>query len=121
MIYKKNKFQLLILLAIIILAGWTGWTSWQNKKIKQSQEVIIDQNQYLLSDILSKVKQHVELPDDMPLMAVIDNASALKSDQAFYAEAQNDDILLIFTDKAIIYRPDADLVVNIGQVVFAQP
>jgi len=117
----RTKFQLLVLIIIIVLVGWTIQTSMQKNKEKKDKQVVIDRKDYILEDILKQVSKHVDIPKDIPLMATIDNASALKSDQVFYSDAADDDILLIFVEKAIIYRPSKDILVNVGPVIFAQP
>ncbi len=119
--HYRTKFQLLVLIFIVVLVGWTIKTSIQNNKDKKNQEVLLDKQEYILEDVLVKVSRHVEVPNDVPLMAIIDNAQALRDYQVFYADAEDGDLLFIFTEKAIIYRPDTDVVINIGPVLFAQP
>lgn len=115
---SRSYTQLIILFGVIILLSWTVSSVFrQNNK----QEVMIDNQGYILEEVLDSVSRHITIPDDIPLMALIDNADGLKQDQDFYSNAQNGDILLIFASQAIIYRFETDIIVNVGPVVFDQP
>jgi cytoskeletal protein RodZ len=52
-----------------------------------------------------------------PLVATIQDASALAAEQEFYKPAKNGDILVVYQDKAIIYRPQENILVNVGPVL----
>jgi len=113
----RSYVQLIVLLGVIALLLWTVMKVFQQS---DDQAVLIDNQGYVLEDVLASVERHMNISDDVPLMALIDNADSLKQDQKFYSNAQNGDILLIFASQAIIYRPETDVIVNVGPVIFNQ-
>ena len=113
----RSYVQLIILLGVVALLLWTVVKVFQQS---DDQAVLVDHQGYVLEDVLTSVERHMNIPDDIPLMALIDNADSLKQDQKFYADAQNGDILLIFASQAVIYRPKTDVIVNVGPVIFDQ-
>lgn len=66
--------------------------------------------------ILTAVSQHILLPQGTPVVATIQDVEQLAQEQDFFAQAQNGDYLIIYAEsrKAIIYREEADLLVNVG-------
>lgn len=73
--------------------------------------------------ILSKVAALIVLPsEEVPVIATINDAETLKSQEPFYADAQNGDFVIVFAQagKAIIYRESENKLVNIGGVLIEQ-
>jgi hypothetical protein len=67
---------------------------------------------------IAKVGKLIALPtDEKPTVATVTDASKVK-DQPFFQNAQNNDIVLIYTkaQKAILYRPSTNLIVEVGAV-----
>ncbi len=54
--------------------------------------------------------------EEKPLLATVQDADGLKKEQAFFKDAQNGDIVLIYQDKAILYSETQDKIVNVGPV-----
>ncbi|PIU03088.1 hypothetical protein COT44_05005 [Candidatus Shapirobacteria bacterium CG08_land_8_20_14_0_20_39_18] len=73
-------------------------------------------------DIAGKVAKLIDLPAETPTMAAIDDLSKLQ-DQPFYAKAQLGDILLVYAiaQKAILYRPSTNKIINIAPVNLPSP
>lgn len=70
--------------------------------------------------ILDKLSKHMLLPQsEAPSIATITNIDQLKEQQAFFKDAQNGDILLVYggNQRAIIYRLEKDLIVNVGSIL----
>lgn len=83
------------------------------------ESVAMQQNE--IDSILAQVQKHVLLPDTQtPVVATIVNATSLAEEQAFYRHAIDGDILLVYSEKAIIYSPTRDIIVNVGPV-FVEP
>jgi len=67
--------------------------------------------------IISEVKKLIVLPEErVPEVATIQNAQALSSQQPFFNDAKDGDVLLIYQDRAIIFRPSESILVNVGPV-----
>ncbi len=70
--------------------------------------------------VMEDVSNLMLLPEgELPVMATVTNAEDLKKEQAFYADVLNGDKVLIYVQnqKAIIYSPSRDVIVNVGPVV----
>ncbi|MBU1895249.1 hypothetical protein KJ641_00040 [Patescibacteria group bacterium] len=113
---------LLMILLIIAIGGFV-WSFSKYQKTKQrvaylsTQEGQVELSQKEVEAVLEKVKKHILLPtDEDPIIATIVDAATLKQQQDFYKDANNDDKLIIYKQKAIIYSPMRDLIVNVGPV-----
>ncbi len=69
------------------------------------------------ADLVEKAGRHILLPADItPEVTEIVDITKLKSEQPFFENAQNGDYLIIYPNKAIIYDPDEDIIINVGPV-----
>jgi hypothetical protein len=68
-------------------------------------------------DLVERVARHVLLPDEIPTVATVSDVTLLV-DQPFFANAQNGDKVLLFRDsnKAVLYDPESDRVLDIGNI-----
>src|SRR5665213_3037244 len=68
--------------------------------------------------ILNKVGQLIQLPNEQPSMAAINDAASAKKAQPFLASAQNGDVLIVFAiaQTAILYRPSTNKLIAVGPV-----
>ena len=67
---------------------------------------------------VAKVGKLISLPtDEKPTVATVTDASKVK-DQQFFKNAENNDVVLIYTkaQKAILYRPSTNIIVEVGAV-----
>ena len=73
-----------------------------------------------IEEIVERVSRHLFVPEEeLPLIATVVDAEALASEQPFYRGVENGDKVLIYarTQRAIIYSPERDLIVNVGPVI----
>ena len=67
--------------------------------------------------LIRTVGELIELPlGEEPVIGTVQDAATLANDQKFFSNAQNGDRVLIYKDKAIIYRPDIKKLINVGPV-----
>lgn len=97
------------------VGGFLLYRNWQ-----QSQQAAANPNLAAAESkkvLLSRVKALVVVPDEDPTVALVSDATKLK-DQRFFANAENGDQVLIFTNakKAILYRPSLNRVVEIAPI-----
>jgi Na+/melibiose symporter-like transporter len=73
------------------------------------------QNQQLIF----KLKKHILLPNEEPVIATVINKTLVATQSAFYKDVQNGDELVAFPNakKAILYRPSQDLIVATGPLL----
>ncbi len=115
---------ILILLLIILFAGFI----WYFMKYQEVKKQIVslsstqgqqELNQQEIDKILKEVGRHIILPEgETPTVATIEDAAALAEQQVFFKDSENGDKVLIYSDRAIIYSPDRDMLVNVGPVYF---
>ncbi len=112
-----SKRLALIVLVLVAIAGIYGSVYFYNK----SKSLVVDANVEAqketerLVELLGKI---IELPKgETPTVATISDREKLK-DQAFFAEAQNGDILFAYTTsmKAILYRPSSNKIINVAPI-----
>ena len=74
-------------------------------------------NKELARQVLAKVKRHFALPTDVePTVATIVDVKALRERNAFYNKAENGDNLIVTSDRAILYDPDKDIILDVVPV-----
>ena len=118
----ENKMVVYVALALLILiAGYFGWMKYkamQNTPEAQQAKAVEQKNA-----ILNKIKALTVLPDEEPVLFTVNDANLLKGQQAFFKDAINGDVLMVFqkSGKALIYRESANQIVNSGPVSFQQP
>lgn len=102
---------------VIILAVWAGATAWLGWSYYQNQT---NTSQNDAKIIVDKIRTLMEVPPEEPLVATITDAEKLKTNEPFYKNAQNGDKVLIWKEKAVIYRMEQNRIVDFG-VVIRQP
>jgi hypothetical protein len=112
------------LAALILLIAAGGTAAYYVKKYNDSQKEVkrLSNPQQVAKDqtkeLLDKVGKLTVLPtNETPTIATVTDINKLK-DQAFFANAQNGDKVLIYTKnkKAILYRPSTNKIINIAPV-----
>ncbi len=123
---KKVPKAVKIIILIIIIVGLGYLILWQTGYLNALKLAVQIQKQQQLSaddaKILNQLKKIILLPDDVtPTMAVITDIDALKENQPdFFANAKNDDHLILYPTMAIIYDAEANKIIKVGPVQVAQ-
>jgi len=66
------------------------------------------------TDIVAKVRGIAILPNEEPTIATVEDVESLRKESpSVYAQAENGDKILIFSDKIYIYRESEDKIVTI--------
>ena len=126
---KTSKFGLKTIapiVAIILILAGIGGTYYFYTQNKKSQALLKDPTavqQAETKEILKKLSEFMVLPtDEEPNVATVLDVNQLK-DQPFFAQAQNGDKVIIYAkaDKAILYRPATNKIVNVSSVNLEQP
>lgn len=68
-----------------------------------------------LKQVIDKVGKLMQLPVGTPTLATVTDETKL-ADQSFFKNAENGDKVLIFPDKAILFRPSANKIIEVAQV-----
>lgn len=86
-------------------------------RLEQTQAQNAAQNKELAKQVLVKLRKHIVLPvDPEPTVATIIDAEKLKKQNTFYQKAENGYHLVLTKDRAILYDPKRDIIVDIAPV-----
>jgi hypothetical protein len=131
---KSGGVAKTIFISLLVLgfAGSLTWGFWSNKMYQDAKEQInllssVEGQQEVakqeIRDIVEKVKAHMSLPEgEDPAMATVINAESLAKEQPFYKDASNGDKVIVYqkANKAILYNPIKDIVVNVDEFLIDQ-
>jgi len=68
--------------------------------------------------VIQRLEKHMTIPTgEEPLVATITDAIKLKETEPFYKNAKNGDKVVIWKEKALIYRLEDDKIVDFGVVI----
>jgi len=111
-----------LVLAVLVLASLAAvlyfWN--QNRRAKENSRA---SNQKETQELVTAVGKLMELPkEEEPTLATVTDKDKVK-DQSFFKEAQNGDKVLIYikSEKAILYRPDSNKIINVSSVYKEKP
>lgn len=86
-------------------------------RLEQVQAQNIGQNKELAQQVLVKVRKHFVLPvDPEPTVATIVDVDKLRERSDFYQKAENGYHLILTADRAILYDPKRDIIVDVALV-----
>lgn len=118
----KQKIPLFIIFIVIILSvGAYYFLIYQKNQTSSNdptQAAAIE-----TQNLLEKIGKLIELPvGEQPQIATVSDASKLPN-QPFFAKAKNGDKVLIYniSQKAILYRPSINKIIDVESLVLAQP
>jgi len=125
---KMNRTTTLVsLLVVILIAAGVGLVymfinvrDTQNELDKYSDPTKYDElQQEQTQAVIDSVAKHLLLTEDEePMVATIVDVDALKEQNPeFYKYAKNDDSILIYSTRAIIYRSSTDMIINVAPVM----
>ena len=123
--------NIVMVLGAVVLAGAVAAAVYFYMQYYQTQQLLKNPTlaaQQQTQALLASVGKLMDLPNnETPTIATVSDVSKLK-DQPFFANAQNGDKVLIYTNakKAILYRPSENKIidvapVNIGQSITPTP
>ena len=67
-------------------------------------------------DIIRMLGKHILLPEGDPQIAEVRDVEKLRDKQAFFKNAENGDIIVLYETTIFIYRPSKDIVVASGDI-----
>jgi hypothetical protein len=115
---KKVKRFLKITIGLVIALGftWLGVTYYQmSNEVKRLRAASPPAAGRESAVLIQKVSALMDLPDENPTIATVEDAKKLAS-QVFFKKAKNGDKVLMYpkTKKAILYRPSADRIIEVA-------
>ncbi len=81
-----------------------------------------EENKAAAKAIVERVRKLINIPTDIePTVATIVDVEKLREKNAFYAKAENGDNLIITKDRAILYSPTKNVIIDVVPVQIQAP
>jgi hypothetical protein len=114
---KKKKISPKILISFVILAliGGVGYSQYQLYRATNAEyqkQVAEERTQ----KVVQSVATLMELPEETPQVATVQDVDLLRQTQPFFGKAENGDLVLIYSQMAIIYSEKKNKIINVGPV-----
>lgn len=111
-------FAGLVLLVVVAVGGYYAWhsnvSSGDLGSLTAGQKLSDNQ----VTQLIARISKFLVVPgDEQPSITVISEADKLAQQQAFYKDAKDGQVLLVYSNRAIIYDPEANKLVNVGPIV----
>ena len=119
---RRTLKSSVVFLMFIVLIGVCAWLliNYKNaqKQINYLSELTVEEiSKKERDDLLEKVRKLIILPEDkQPAISTIQDIDKLAEAQPFFEKAQNGDRVIIYEDRAIIYSPSRNILINVGPV-----
>lgn len=119
----KSIIPILIFLTILVLASVPAYYFYnqyeKTKKLLQNPDAAAKEE---LKATVEKVGKLMDLPKEQPTLATVSDKTKLK-DQPFFANSQNGDQVLLYTEKkiAILYRPSINKIIAVAPIDIGEP
>lgn len=83
-------------------------------RLEQLQTGNTSQNREVARKVIEKVSAHMRISTEVePTVATIVNVEELRKRNPFYNKAENGDHLVVTTERAILYDPDEDIILDV--------
>lgn len=117
---KMSVTNWLVMLAVVLLAG-AAFYFWQDAQDARNQtpEAIAERNEEESQRVIQQLGEILQISTDQePTVARIEDADVLReANPDFYTDAQENDYLVLYPQRAIIYREDENKIVNIAPII----
>jgi cell division protein FtsL len=110
----STLFVLVVLLIVVVLYSQYRLHTLTRDEI-QAGNVVMSQPK-TGEEIIQAVARLVTLPDGVPQIAEIKDVNLLKQSQAFFENAENGDLILVYGSSIYLYRPSTDKLINFGNI-----
>lgn len=67
-------------------------------------------------EVVKALSRHILLPEGTPQIAEVKDVTKLRETQAFFKNAENGDIVVVYETTIFVYRPSKDIVVASGDI-----
>ena len=123
---KKKKWNIILIVIIIFAVGLIVRSEQSRRSAVQQMEDTLRQLEEIkaasqrsgddvANEVLEKVNVLINIPlDPKPTVAKITDINRLKEANEFFGAAENDDYLILTGDRAILYDPDRNIVLDMA-------
>jgi len=108
-----EKAFILIILLVVTATGIGVYFYINQKQNGELKDLSTSENE----KIVREIRKMILLPEGEPVVATIQNAKNLKTQNPdAYENAIDGDKVLIFSDIAVVYRPDSKLIIKVVDI-----
>ncbi len=110
---RTKRFLLYLVISLVIGLGVTGTIilGLEYRELKNK----LDSNDAKV--VLSRLQKHLQTPEEQPVVATVIDAYTLKMKEPFYKNAENGDKVIVWKDRALIYRMENEKIIDWGVAV----
>lgn len=119
---RQRKLKLILggLLTLVVVLGIVAAYSQYKLHTLTADELLVDipkeKQPRTGEEIMKALGRHVVLPEGNPQIAEVQDAGRLKTSQAFFENAENGDVVVVYDSIIYLYRPSKDIVVSSGEI-----
>jgi cell division protein FtsL len=123
---KKQQKKLKIIFGsfgavVLILVIFLAYSQYKLYTLSRDEKVVTDESRVVTAsttpeDIVSMLGKHILLPQGNPQIAEVKDIEKLRNQQAFFKDAENGDLIILYPTTIYIYRPSRDIVVATADV-----
>lgn len=118
---KKRNIKPVIFIVLILILGGLAFYSVRmylqsREELTRLQQTSPQNGEQEAKDIIARVGRHMMLPNEIPTVTGVTDVATLR-DQPFFAKALNGDQILVYSKRAILYRPSIDKIIEVGYVL----
>lgn len=117
---KQQRFKVLVGFTVLVVITLTCVSIYSTYKLHQLRSLeAVTQTEAMPKtgeEVLKALRRHILVPEGNPQIAEINDISKLKDTQAFFRDAENGDVVIVYDTTIFIYRPSADIVVASGDI-----
>ncbi|MEN9881480.1 MAG: hypothetical protein RLZZ308_663 [Candidatus Parcubacteria bacterium] len=117
---KKLKRIFWGLVSLVVILGiWGMYSQYKLQKLSEEEQIFSlspDKQPKTGEEVVKALSRHIIVPQGMPQIALVQDASRLRETQAFFKDVENGDIVVVYDTAIYLYRPSQDIVVNAGDI-----
>jgi hypothetical protein len=115
---KKIKTIMYVLsFSVVTLAVFGGYSQYKLYSLKKEELGVSGTiTPKTGEEVVLALSRHILVPQGVPQVAIVQDASKLRETQAFFKDVENDDVVVVYDTSIYIYRPSKDIVVNAGDI-----
>ncbi len=119
---KQRKLKIILgtlLFLVVFLGGIAAYSQYKLQTLTVD-ELIVDipkeKQPRTGQEIVAALGRHILLPEGNPQIAEVQDVAQLKMSQAFFENAENGDVVVVYDSLIFLYRPSKDIVIASGDI-----
>lgn len=105
---------------VVFFALFASYSQYKLYRLAQDEKAVGSTNQQFAKtgeEVIKALSRHILLPEGVPQIAEIQDVEKVKATQAFFKNAENGDIVVVYDNASIfIYRPSKDIIIGAGDI-----